>query len=149
MLRILFRYLTGSKAGTVEVYPAARLRALYIGRDRGCDVRFHAESDSVVGRSHAVIEWHQDDDEVPRFTISDLLSSNGTYVNGERVGQAAPLCPGDHLRFGHGGPEAVFLSDQVDVFPAEGEQLPVGAGTTSQVPALHVDATMLRGRPKR
>ncbi|HQW82624.1 MAG TPA: FHA domain-containing protein [Pseudomonadota bacterium] len=149
MLRILFRYLTGSKAGTVEVYPAAKFRALYVGRDPGCDLRFHAEQDGVVSRNHAVIEWQWAEGEAPRFAVSDLLSSNGTYVNGERVGQAAPLTSGDHIRFGHGGPEAVFLVDQVEAAASDGEEWPARVGSTSQIPALQIDATVLRGRLKR
>lgn len=149
MLRILFRYLTGAKAGTVEVYPAAKYRALYVGRDPGCDVRFHAEQDTLVSRNHAVIEWHVAEGEAPRFSISDLLSSNGTFVNGERIGQAAPLQPGDHLRFGHGGPEVVFLVDQAEVTQQEGESWPAAVGTTSQIPSVNVDATVSRGRVKR
>ena len=146
MLRVQFTYLTGSKAGTVEVYPTARFRALYVGRDAGCDVRFHAENDVIVSRNHAVIEWQTPEAEQPRFSISDLLSSNGTYVNGERVGQAAPLQSGDHLRFGHGGPEAVFTVDSVEATTADGEQVPYRPGTTSQMPAIDFGATVLRGR---
>jgi pSer/pThr/pTyr-binding forkhead associated (FHA) protein len=149
MLRILIRYLTGAKAGTVEVFPAAKYRALYVGRDPGCDVRFHAEQDTRVSRNHAVIEWQVSDDAPPRFTISDLLSSNGTFVNGERIGQVAPLASGDHLLFGHGGPEAVFLVDQAEITQQDGETAPSGVSTTSQFPSIDVEATVLRGRLKR
>ncbi len=148
MLRIQLQYLTSSKAGTVEIYPTARFRALYVGRDVGCDVRFHAEQDTLVSRNHAVIEWQLPEDAPPRFSVSDLLSSNGTFVNGERIGEAAALKPGDHLRFGHGGPEVIFTVDVVESTTQDGETMPFRPGTTSQMPALDFSETLVRARVK-
>jgi len=148
MLRIQLQYLTSSKAGTVEVYPTSRFRALYVGRDAGCDVRFHAELDTLVSRNHAVIEWQLPEDAPPRFSVSDLLSSNGTFLNGERIGQVAPLQPGDHLRFGHGGPEVIFNVDVVESTTEGGESVPFRPKTTAQMPALDFGETLLRARVK-
>ena len=50
--------------------------------------------DDRVSRSHAVIDWNGD-----RFTVTDLDSSNGTYVNGERVTVQA-LAHGDTIDMG-------------------------------------------------
>ena len=146
MLRVHLRYLTGSKAGTVEVYPTARFRALYVGRDGGCDVRFHADRDGMVSRNHAVIEWKLTEGEPARFSVSDLLSSNGTFVNGERVGQAAPLHSGDHVRFGQGGPELIFHVDEPAARADDAEQTPYRVNATAEIPALEVGATLQRGR---
>lgn len=148
MLRIQLQYLTSSKAGTVEIYPTARFRALYVGRDAGCDVRFDAEQDTLVSRNHAVIEWQLPDDAPPRFSVSDLLSSNGTFVNGERIGEAAPLKPGDHLHFGLGGPEVIFNVDIVESTTQDGESMPFRPRKTSQMPALDFGETLIRARVK-
>jgi len=102
MARIIVNHQTGSRAGTVEVYPTNRFQSLYFGRDPSCDVQFDEEKDDLVSRSHAVIEWEEDDPS--RITISDLLSSNGTYLNGERVFGAVPLNTGDVMQLGKNGP---------------------------------------------
>jgi pSer/pThr/pTyr-binding forkhead associated (FHA) protein len=106
MRRISLRYLSGHKAGQVEVYPISRFESLSLGRDTGCDVRFHPIHDSVVSRNHAVIEWSTDDP--PLFRISDLLSSNGTFLNGRRIGRSVLLRAGDQMQFGIGGPIVEF-----------------------------------------
>jgi len=57
-----------------------------------------------VSRNHAVIDWTGD-----RFVITDLESSNGTYVNGARV-QTQALAHGDTLHLG--GCEMRFFYDR-------------------------------------
>ncbi len=52
-------------------------------------------SDSRLSRHHAVIERSGDE-----FVISDVGSSNGTEVNGEKLTSATPLRPGDRLSLG-------------------------------------------------
>lgn len=113
MSRLIFRHLSGSKRGTVEIYPTARFYNLTIGRDPMCDVRFHAENDVIVSRHHAIIEWETLPDGSMRFALIDLLSSNGTFVNGERVrGDGRELKSGDRLQFGHNGPDVSLEIDQ-------------------------------------
>lgn len=62
-----------------------------IGRDHGCTVRVAVAS---VSRRHCEI-----DAEDGEIVIRDLGSSNGTYVNGDRV-QEASLSPGDLIGVG-------------------------------------------------
>lgn len=113
MSRLIFRHLSGSKRGTVEIYPTARFYNLTIGRDPMCDVRFHAENDVVVSRHHAIIEWETLPDGVMRFVLIDLLSSNGTFLNGERVGgDGRELKSGDRLQFGRNGPDVSLEIDK-------------------------------------
>ena len=61
-----------------------------IGRDAGCD--FTVSSDSV-SRRHARLELHEG-----RLMVTDLGSTNGTFVNGQRV-QERVLKLGDEVRF--------------------------------------------------
>ena len=63
-----------------------------IGRDDDCDLRLHV---SEISRHHCLI--HTAPDEV---TITDLGSSNGTYVNGARVLSQTVLHTGDEIRLG-------------------------------------------------
>jgi bifunctional DNase/RNase len=61
------------------------------GRDGGSEIVLDG---ATVSRKHA--EFHRQD---TGFTVSDLDSLNGTYVNGERVKTAA-LAAGDEIRIG-------------------------------------------------
>jgi pSer/pThr/pTyr-binding forkhead associated (FHA) protein len=69
-------------------------RGLTVGRDEGADValswdkqvsRLHAELQCIAG------QW---------TVVDDGLSSNGSFVNGERVAGRRRLADGDALRFG-------------------------------------------------
>jgi pSer/pThr/pTyr-binding forkhead associated (FHA) protein len=77
-----------------------------IGRSRraGNDIVF--ASDGMVSRRHARIEMEPDG----RFTVYDLDTTNGTYVNGEKV-QNRALSDGDEIRIG--STRIVFHQDQV------------------------------------
>lgn len=105
MDRIIVSFLAGARAGQTEVYPAARFQALYFGRDPKSDVRFDAEIDNVVSRSHAVIEWREREDGGRDYMLTDLLSSNGTWLDGQRVEGTVPLRNGAELMLGLGGPQ--------------------------------------------
>ena len=52
-------------------------------------------SDNTVSRRHA--ELTPDEGE---WFVRDLHSQNGTYVNGEKIGERVRLKPGDHVRVG-------------------------------------------------
>jgi pSer/pThr/pTyr-binding forkhead associated (FHA) protein len=63
-----------------------------IGRAKECALR--AGSDAI-SRRHCAIERGDD-----RWTVRDLGSRNGTYVNDQKITDAVPLAPGDELRVG-------------------------------------------------
>jgi hypothetical protein len=62
-----------------------------LGRSRECEVRL---PDADTSRRHAKIVCSGG-----RFVLYDLGSTNGTFVNGERVGERE-LAPGDRLQVG-------------------------------------------------
>ncbi|MBW3607955.1 MAG: DUF3662 and FHA domain-containing protein [Actinobacteria bacterium] len=64
-----------------------------IGRSRDCDVVL---ADANVSRRHAEIRPGAAD----TWTISDLGSTNGVLVNGQRISGAAPLRAGDRIALG-------------------------------------------------
>jgi pSer/pThr/pTyr-binding forkhead associated (FHA) protein len=64
---------------------------LILGRHRACDVVF---SDRTVSRHHARLVYRDGS-----WVLQDLESTNGTTVNGVRVGRCA-LRPGDRLALG-------------------------------------------------
>ena len=65
---------------------------LVVGRSRSCDVRLR---DDTVSRLHAALVWRGG-----TLVLEDLGSSNGTWVNGERVLSPRSLVAGDAVRFG-------------------------------------------------
>jgi two-component system, NtrC family, sensor kinase len=65
--------------------------ALTLGRDAANDIQLH---DTEVSRRHAELRRTGN-----TFTVADLASSNGTFVNGQRI-EARELVNGDELQMG-------------------------------------------------
>lgn len=65
-----------------------------IGRDRRAGILIQ---DQRLSRRHAVIRYVQDEG----FYLSDLNSTNGTYLNGEPVRRPTLLKDGDRVRLGN------------------------------------------------
>jgi predicted component of type VI protein secretion system len=67
---------------------------LIVGRSPSCDI---VVSNSLVSKKHAMIQKIKDD-----FFITDLESTNGTFVNSVRVptGKYIKIEPGDHIKVG-------------------------------------------------
>lgn len=77
----------GSQVG--QVY------CLEVGNTRFGRVEGQMLKDVMVSRCHMQIT-HQGD----KAVVSDLQSTNGTYVNGQRIAQPVPLHHGDFIRIG-------------------------------------------------
>jgi len=142
MERVILRHLKGSKASQLEEFPLREFAELTIGRDPGSGVRFDPEKDDLVGRQHARIA--RDPADPHRFTLQDLNSRNGTFLNKLRVVGEMPLQPGDVIQLGAGGPELQF---DLDPLPAQyvkatrlGVAGPVGA-TAQGVAETRVSGT--------
>lgn|SRR5579875_537056 len=88
---------TGKRGNAVIISPTGRTvlnnEEVTIGRDPGNKLVFN---DLKMSRRHAVIRR-----EANSYEILDLGSSNGTFVNGQRLGSTArPLNGGDTIRVG-------------------------------------------------
>lgn len=95
------QWMTGP-ACLVHIYPTGdALGARYplgtipwvLGRDTKCDIRLEDDS---VSRRHALLQPQPDG-----YTVEDLQSTNGTFINGAKVTRA-PIKHGDSLRVGIG-----------------------------------------------
>ncbi len=79
-----------------------------VGREPTCQIVFKSEEYAMVSRRHAAIAPSASPDGMIRFTICDLNSSNGTYLNGKRLTGCQELQVGDCIIFGNNGPEFIF-----------------------------------------
>ena len=134
MEKLLLRHLKGSKAGETETFALSAYPELLIGRDPAAAVRFDPAQDDLVGRQHARIT--RDAPDATTFTLSDLDSRNGTFLNKQRVTGKVVIRPGDVVQLGAGGPEFEF---DVDPRPAPD----VKATRLGVIPSAAVDATRL------
>lgn len=73
---------------------------LTVGRSADCNVVFDPNGENMVSTKHAYIETKPDG-----FYLIDSNSTNGTFVNGNRI-QVSKLNSGDVIQFGKNGPEA-------------------------------------------
>ncbi len=104
--RIVIRHLSGSKVNQIDQFDLAGLQEITLGRDPKSTVAYDVQRDDAVSRRHAVIRIKNDKELY--FRIADLNSSNGTMLNGERIGGEVELLPDDVIELGSGGPKFTF-----------------------------------------
>ena len=95
-----FRFLDGAGAGEVRI---VRKDFATIGRHPDADLPFDSTRDLDVSVRHAAVfraggGW----------VVRDLGSTNGTWVNGEKLKGDRALLPGDVIRLGREGPRLRF-----------------------------------------
>jgi serine protease Do len=105
--QIIIRHIAGAKINRIDPFALADTKEITFGREASSTVAFDSPKDDVVSRKHAVLRV-KSDGAVPSFTIEDLKSSNGTFVNGEKVSGEQELLPDDTVEFGKGGPKFTF-----------------------------------------
>ena len=129
-----FQFVMRSGPTVGKVYPL-EAQEIFIGRD---NTNIVAINDAEVSRKHARMELRGS-----AYVIQDLGSTNGTFVNGQRVGGMQVLNPGDSVSFGEGivltyeaafDPNATLLSAKAarPVAPVQG---PAPAPAPAPVPA--------------
>lgn len=116
-MSIELRITHGARAGANERFEKS---VISIGRHPMNDLRFDANKDIDVSGRHAELRTVGD-----RHVLHDTGSTNGTFVNGERIAAERELHDGDVIMFGAGGPQATFHV--------------MGAGAAVVAPATRVD----------
>ncbi|MEO8293964.1 MAG: trypsin-like peptidase domain-containing protein [Gemmatimonadota bacterium] len=89
--------MAGPRAGQAEAFSQPFIQ---IGRHPQCDLRFDPDRDLDVSSRHATVILQSE-----MFTLRDLGSTNGTYVNGKRITTDHVLADGDEIQFGKQGPK--------------------------------------------
>lgn len=117
MLNVELRVVEGKQQG--KTIPLT-VRQFLIGREQDCHLRPNTD---LVSRHHCVFTV---DDYTVR--LRDLGSTNGTYVNGERIQGQVVLKPGDEVSVGK-------LKFKVVV----SQPAAVGAATSEKAPAVHLE----------
>ncbi len=109
--QIIIRHLRGSKTGQIETFVLAETSDILLGRGEDAAVRFDPEKDDLVSRRHARIS--RDPNNHSRFILTDLDSSNGTYINAskDRLTDPIELPAGSVIELGPGGPQLQFDLD--------------------------------------
>jgi S1-C subfamily serine protease len=107
--RILIRHLSGSKRQDVDTIPLDAFEEVTIGRAPESTVQYNPEHDDLVSREHAKIV--RDPADETQFLLVDRGSSNGTFVNKQRITDQTRLHSGDVVQLGPGGPEFQFDLD--------------------------------------
>ncbi|HTX90254.1 MAG TPA: FHA domain-containing protein [Anaerolineales bacterium] len=88
-----FQFVMRSGPNVGKVFPLEAAE-ISIGRDNSNMV---AINDAEVSRKHAKMEFRGS-----AYVITDLGSTNGTFINGNRVSGTQVLNPGDTVSFGEG-----------------------------------------------
>ena len=99
-MSVEFRITHGARAGASERFEKS---VVSIGRHPMNDLRFDSNKDIDVSGRHAELRSVGG-----RHLLHDIGSTNGTFVNGERIGTERELHDGDVIVFGAGGPQASF-----------------------------------------
>lgn len=102
--KIVIKHLSGSKEGKTEEFILSITPEITFGRDPISKVAYDPYKDDVVARSQAKIIK----DGPNQYSLVDLNSRNGTFVNGQRVNGTIKIEAGDKVKFGNSGPEFLF-----------------------------------------
>ncbi len=107
-----------TRDGRERVHPILDDRVYILGRGERVDIRV---PDNSCSRSHCIIEKKGD-----AFTVFDLTSSNGTLLNGQRLGDTTSLSDGDEIQIGETRMRFSYVPDQerfalLTEVPEEGE----------------------------
>ena len=99
-MSVEFRITRGARTGAVERFEKS---IVSIGRHPMNDLRFDPVQDLDVSTRHAELRSVGN-----RHVLHDIGSTNGTYVNGERIIVEHVLADGDQIGFGADGPQLTF-----------------------------------------
>ena len=126
------RVLSGSRAGAREKFDQP---IVSVGRHAMSDLHFDPQGDLDVSTRHAEFR-----EASGIWTIADQSSTNGTFVNGERITGERRLNDGDVVSFGANGPR-VEVRGVGRATPATAFQPELKAGAPVSAPKPRMDTS--------
>ena len=127
---IRLKIVSGSRRGSTLSFGREPVR---IGRGASADLRFTDAQDIIVSTHHAQIVYERG-----QYFLIDTGSTNGTLLNGQKIGAKQALKSGDRVCFGFpGGPEADVEIDATEITSTTGGRLAstVAGATSAAQPA--------------
>lgn len=101
-MKAKFTVLSGARAGQTSIFSQAHIS---IGRHPQCELQFDPDKDLDVSSRHAQVTLNGS-----MYVLRDLGSTNGTFVNGKRLGGEHVLATKDVIRLGIKGPDVEFAA---------------------------------------
>src|SRR5262245_16809203 len=109
-MQLTFVHVDGSKKGQTEVF---NHQVVGVGRDPSNQLLFDPYKDTDVSSRHAQFLFQGE-----QLMLQDLGSRNGTFLNGQRVGnQPSPVPPNSVIQFGDKGPKVQVSYKAAPVAP--------------------------------
>ena len=102
-IKVLVRYLTGSRDYMLGQEQELKNSRIEIGRDSSCDIRY-SDKHKTVSRRHAVLVKEGRD-----WVIRNNSDSNPTLINGRPVNNSWYLSSGDVIQLSYEGPKLEFI----------------------------------------
>lgn len=124
-MTLALRVVRGARAGATERFEGP---VVAIGRHPTNDFRFDPQEDLDVSARHAELRRGSDGG----WTLHDLGSTNGTFVNDERVVAERPVAVGDRIAFGAKGPIVEVIP------PRENTDVRIAAAVKTQTASLRL-----------
>ncbi|MGF1513669.1 MAG: PrsW family glutamic-type intramembrane protease [Elainellaceae cyanobacterium] len=106
----ILRQVSSGGIASVEFYPLPYAGDVKIGRDPACQIVLDTRVYTGVSRQHVCIAAYGAPAKGAEsaWRLEDLNSSNGTYVNGDKLEAPHWLREGDRISLGRQGPQFIF-----------------------------------------
>ncbi|MEX2180025.1 MAG: trypsin-like peptidase domain-containing protein [Gemmatimonadaceae bacterium] len=131
-MALVIRILSGARAGQRDRFEKPKVA---VGRHESADLRFDPERDIDVSGRHAEFRVSGS-----TYVLHDNASTNGTFVNGERVQGSIPLKDMDRVQFGAKGPEVEVRISEVPAMRPSGTMAGRPSGPVNARPSGPVRA---------
>ena len=110
-IKVLVRYLTGSRDYMLGQEQELKNSRIEIGRDSSCDIRY-SDKHKTVSRRHAVLVKEGRD-----WVIRNNSDSNPTLINRRPVNNSWYLSSGDVIQLSYEGPKLEFIVKTIKKAP--------------------------------
>lgn len=106
-------------------YQLSNKKTTIVGREANCQLILNSAHFQGVSRQHAKINPLTTLSGNLTWEICDLGSSNGTYVNNQRLNGCQNIKAGDRIKLGHSGPEFIFECQSATASVKSDELIPI------------------------